>query len=196
MCQNGTLASRQKEGYSMEDRKNIRQLTQREKDFATEKHHLITDFLKRSKLDAEELYDVVVFDFLLSVEIYLNSEDLQKKCNFEAFSYMYMKRAIYRHFRKQKALKRSSEAGADISMDAMNDNINQSSTKGNASMLEYRETVREIKSNLTEVQQKIFSYKLLGYSLKEIADHIGITPNQAYKQFDNVKQIVTAVMEA
>ena len=97
VCQNGTLASRQKEGYSMEDRKNIRQLTQREKDFATEKHHLITDFLKRSKLDVEELYDVVVFDFLLSVEIYLNSEDLQKKCNFEAFSYMYMKRAIYRH---------------------------------------------------------------------------------------------------
>ena len=180
----------------MKDRKNIRQLTQSEKDFATKKHHLITDFLKRSKLDAEELYDVVVFDFLLSVEIYLNSEDLQKKCNFEAFSNMYMKRAIYRHFRKQKALKRSSEAGADISMDSMNDNINQSSTKGNTSMLEYRETVREIKSNLTEVQQKIFLYKLLGYSLKEIADHIGITPNQAYKQFDNVKQIVTAVMEA
>ena len=64
MCQNGTLASRQKEGYSMKDRKNIRQLTQSEKDFVTEKHHLITDFLKRSKLDAEELYDVVVFDFL------------------------------------------------------------------------------------------------------------------------------------
>ena len=52
----------------MEDRKNIRPLTQSEKDFATEKYHLITDFLKRQRLDAEEFYDVVVFDFLLAVE--------------------------------------------------------------------------------------------------------------------------------
>lgn len=72
------LPSKRKEGYSMEDRKNIRPLTQSEKDFATEKYHLITEFLKRQRLDAEEFYDVVVFDFLFAVETYLNNEELQR----------------------------------------------------------------------------------------------------------------------
>ena len=189
------LPSKRKEGYLMEDRKNIRPLTQREKDFATEKYHLITDFLKRQRLDAEEFYDVVVFDFLLAVETYLNNEELQRKCEFEAVAYMYMKRAIFVHFRKQKAQKRSSEAGADISLDSMNDNIGQSDIKENVSMIEYRETVKEIMNNLTEEQQIIFSEKLDGYSLKEIADHNGIDPKRVYKQFTKVKSIVSDVME-
>lgn len=178
----------------MNNNECIRPLTPFEKQYATEKHHLVMDFLKRQRLDAEEFYDIVVFDFLLSVEVYLNNKDLQKRCNFEAVAYMYMKRAIYRHFRKEKALKRCSEAGADISMDSMNDNINQSVTDVNTSMLEYMDIINEIKSNLTEIQQIIFSDKLLGYSLKEIADNIGITPNQAYKQFAKVKKVVTNVM--
>ena len=179
----------------MENNKRIRPLTQSEKDFATEKYHLITDFLKRSKLDAEELYDVVVFDFLLAVETYLNSEELQHKCEFEAVAYMYMKRAVFVHFRKQKAQKRSSEAGADISLDSMNENISQSDIMENVSMLEYKETVNEIMSNLTEEQQKIFSEKLDGYSLKEIADYNGIKPKRVYRQFEKIKIVVVDVME-
>ena len=147
------------------------------------------------KLDADEFYDVVVFDFLLAVETYLNNEELQRKCEFEAVSYMYMKRAIFVHFRKQKAQKRSSEAGADISLDSMNDNIGQSDIKENVSMIEYRETVKEIMNNLTEEQQIIFSEKLDGYSLKEIADYNGIDPKRVYKQFTKVKSIVFDVME-
>lgn len=179
----------------MEDRKNIRPLTQSEKDFATEKYHLITDFLKRQRLDAEEFYDVVVFDFLLAAEIYLNSEELQHKCEFEAVAYMYMKRAVFVHFRKKKAQKRSSEAGADISLDSMNENISQSDIMENVSMLEYKETINEIMSNLTEEQQKIFSEKLDGYSLKEIADYNGIKPKRVYRQFEKIKIVVVDVME-
>lgn len=172
-----------------------RQLTQSEKDFATGKYHLITDFLKRQRLDAEEFYDVVVFDFLLAVETYLNSEELQHKCEFEAVAYMYMKRAVFVHFRKKKAQKRSSEAGADISLDSMNENISQSDIMENVSMLEYKETVNEIMSNLTEEQQKIFSEKLDGYSLKEIADYNGIKPKRVYRQFEKIKIVVVDVME-
>ena len=104
----------------MDNKDRIRPLTPTEKQFASDNYHLITEFLKRSKLDAEEYFDVVVLDFLLSVENYLASEQIQSKCNFEAFSYMYMKRAIYLHFRGMKAQKRSSEAGSDISYEGYN----------------------------------------------------------------------------
>ena len=179
----------------MENKQRIRPLTPTERKFAEEKYHLITDFLKRSKLDAEEFFDIVVFDFLLSVEIYLNNSELQKRCSFDAVSYMYMKRAVFVHFRKKKAQKRSSEAGADISLDSMNENISQSDIMENVSMLEYKETINEIMSNLTEEQQKIFSEKLDGYSLKEIADYNGIKPKRVYRQFEKIKIVVVDVME-
>lgn len=179
----------------MDNKDRIRPLTPTEKEFASDNYHLITEFLKRSKLDAEEYFDVVVLDFLLSVEIYLSNEQVRKKCNFEAFSYMYMKRAMFVHFRKQKAQKRTSEAGADISLDSMNENISQSDIMENVSMLEYKETINEIMSNLTEEQQKIFSEKLDGYSLKEIADYNGIKPKRVYRQFEKIKIVVVDVME-
>ena len=179
----------------MENKQRIRPLTPTERKFAEEKYHLITDFLKRSKLDAEEFFDIVVFDFLLSVEIYLNSEDLQKKCNFEAFSYMYMKRVVYRYFREQKTLKRSSEAGADISLETITDSSSKPDIRDATSTIEYMETLKEIKSNLTDEQQKIFSDKLTGYSLKEIADNNGISQRRVYRQFAKVKNVVINVME-
>ena len=180
----------------MENKQRIRPLTPTERKFAEEKYHLITDFLKRSKLDAEEFFDIVVFDFLLSVEIYLNSEDLQKKCNFEAFSYMYMKRAMFVHFRKQKAQKRTSEAGADISFESIDEFIGKSiCNMENSSSLEYEETIKQIESILTAEQQKIFFDKLEGYSLKEIAENNGIKPKRVYKQFGKIKNVVADVME-
>ena len=175
---------------------SIRPLTSIERKFAEEKYYLITDFLKRSNLDAEEFFDIVVFDFLLSVQIYLNSEKLQKKCNFETVSYMYMKRAIYRHFREKNALKRSSEAGADISFYEIDVYIGKSiNSMENSSLLEYEETIKKIGSILTMEQQRIFFDKLEGYSLKEIAENNGIKPKRVYKQFGKIKRVVADVMD-
>lgn len=175
----------------MENKQRIRPLTSTERQYATDNYCLINIFLKRFKLDAEEFFDIVVFDFLLSVEIYLNNETLQKKYNFETVSYMYMRRAIYTHFRKQKAQKRSSEFGADISFD----NIDAYIGTENFSSLEYDETIKQIESILTTEQQQIFSDKLQGYSLKEIAENNGIKPKRVYRQFGRIKRVVTDVIE-
>lgn len=179
----------------MENKQRIRPLTPTERKFAEEKYHLITDFLKRSKLDMEDFFDVVVFEFLLSVEIYLNNSELREKCKFEAVSYMYMKRAIFRHFREQKALKRSSEAGTDISFEEVDLYIGKLITMENFSVLEYEETINHIKSSLTAEQRKIFDDKLEGYSLKEIAENSGIKSKRVYKQFGKIKTVVAGVIE-
>lgn len=83
-------------------------------------------------------------------------------------------RAVFVYFRKQKAQKRSTEAGSDISLDSMDMNISNHSTMETASNMEYREMVKQIENGLTEEQKKIFSDKVEGYSLKEIADNHGI----------------------
>ena len=82
--------------------------------------------------------------------------------------------AVFVYFRKQKAQKRSTEAGSDISLDSMDMNISNHSTMEKDSNMEYREMVKQIENGLTEEQKKIFSDKVEGYSLKEIADNHGI----------------------
>lgn len=179
----------------MENKKQLRPLTREERKFSEENYHLIMDFMRKSKLDAEEFFDIVILDFLLAVEKYLNDTELQAKCNFEAVSYMYMKNAVHRHFRKQKAQKRSTEAGADISLDSLDMNVADHLTMESVSSLEYRKMVEQIEKELTEEQRKIFSDKVEGYSLKEIAENHGIKQKRVYKQFDKVKRIVADVME-
>lgn len=175
---------------------STRPLTPTERQYATENYHLINKFLKRSKLDPEEFFDVVVFDFLFSVEIYLNNEALRNKCNFEAVSYMYMKRAVYVHFRKQKARKRSSEHGTDISFEEMEAYVgNKNNGMEDFSSLEYEEDIKEIENTLTDEQRRIFLSKLEGYTLREIAESNGINPKRVYTQFGKIKRVVADVIE-
>ena len=179
----------------MENKKNMRPLSPEEKMCASENYHLITEFLKKEKLNAEDFFDVVVLDFLLSVEKYLNDDALKEKCSFESVSYMYMKRAVFVHFREQKAQKRSAEAGADLSYEEMNAYIGKSESMENISLLEYTEITRQIMENLTDEQRKIFTARLTGYSLKEIAENNGIKAKRAYNQFQKIKAVVADVME-
>ena len=76
----------------MENKERLKPLTMEQRKFAEDNYRLIMEFLKKSKLDSEEYFDVAVFGYLLSVEIYLNDIDLQRKCKFEAVSYMYIDR--------------------------------------------------------------------------------------------------------
>lgn len=177
----------------MENKQRIRPLTPTERQFASDNYHLISEFLKRSKLDAEDFFDIVVFEYLLSVENYLNNAELRNRCNFEAVSSMHMKRAVYRHFRKQKALKRSSEAGADVSFEEIDDYVGKSICSMEDS-LEYKEDIQQIQDILTAEQKRIFYDKLEGYSLKEIAENNGIKPKMVYRQFEKIKRVVADVM--
>ena len=175
--------------------RQIRPLTATERQFAEDSHHMINKFLKLSRLDAEEFFDVVVFDFLLSVEIYLDNEALRNKYSFETVSYMYMRRAVYRHFRKRKAKKRNPVHGADISFDEVDAYAgNPAGTMEIMPSLEYCETIRRIEGSLTDEQKQIFLDKLRGYSLKEIAENSGIRLKRVYRQFGRIKSVVAGVM--
>ena len=106
-----------------------------------------------------------------------------------------MRRAINHHFRDIKAQKRSSEAGADVSLERIDDYIEKSNSMENLSALEYMEIVEQIENYLTEEQWKIFADRLEGYNLKEIAQNNGIKTKRVYKQFGRIKCVVADVME-
>lgn len=179
----------------MNNKDGLKPLTNQERKFVEENYYLIIRFLKKSKLDAEEFFDIVVFDFILSVKKYLNNSKLQDKYSFETISYMYMKRAVFVYFRKQKAQKRRTQTGVDINFASVEMYICGYYTIENISMLEYREIIKQIESNLTQEQYMIFLYKLKGYSLKEIANNNGINSKHLYNQFSKIKRIVAEIME-
>ena len=106
-----------------------------------------------------------------------------------------MKRAVFVYFRKQKAQKRRTQTGVDINFASVEMYICGYYTIENISMLEYREIIKQIESNLTQEQYMIFLYKLKGYSLKEIANNNGINSKHLYNQFSKIKRIVAEIME-
>lgn len=176
----------------MENKERLKPLTMEQRKFAEDNYRLIMEFLKKSKLDSEEYFDVAVFGYLLSVEIYLNDIDLQRKCKFEAVSYMYMRREMYLYFRTQK---RNSAIGNNTSLDIVETNVADSSPMESITSLEYMEMIKQIQGRLTEEQWKIFSDKAKGYSLREISENHGISGKRIYKQFGKIKQIVAEIME-
>ncbi len=175
--------------------KRLKPLTERERWFVTDNYYLIGRFLKIKKVDPEMYFDTVVFDFLLSAQVWLEDTELQKKANFESVSFKYMERALFNEYTRQKAKKRCSGAGADVSFE--NAEI-ENYLKGNGTEgienLEYLELLTEIEGNLTEEQNIIFSGKLTGYTLKEIAETHGIAVKRVYRQYAKVKGIVAEIM--
>ena len=178
----------------MDKKERIRPLTLKEQRFASEHYHLINGFMKRTQLDIEEYFNVVILEYLLAVQKYMENIVLQQNYNFDSVVYMYMKRAVSRHFKAQKAMKRCSGYGNDISYEevdfyitAENNDINSIST------LEYDELMNQIMQQLTAEQQTIFYGKLEGYSLKDIAENNGINTKRVYKQFAKIKTVVAEV---
>lgn len=68
-------------------------LTDAERLFATQYHHLIYEYLNIRKLSVDEYYDVVVFRYLRSVHRYFNEESLQDY-NFRTIAFSAMRSAI------------------------------------------------------------------------------------------------------
>lgn len=142
----------------MKNKERLKPLTMEQRKFAEDNYRLIMEFLKKSKLDSEEYFDVAVFGYLLSVEIYLNDVDLQRKCKFEAVSYMYMRREMYLYFRIQK---RNSAIGNN-SLDIIETNVADSASMESIISVEHMEMIKQIQGRLTEEQWKIFQIKQKG----------------------------------
>lgn len=76
-------------------------LTEGQRRFAEDNHHILEDFLKYRNLPFDEFYDVVVFRFLLAVKQYDEREDL-KQYSFSTIAKNHMRSALGNYFGKEK----------------------------------------------------------------------------------------------
>lgn len=89
------------------------QLTDRQRDFATEHHNVLEEFLIRRGLDFDDYYDVVVFKFLMAVKQYDECERMRKQA-FEDIAAGLMQIAVDDH---RRALKQQRENVFVLSLD-------------------------------------------------------------------------------
>lgn len=76
-------------------------LTDRQREFAEQNHHILEDFLRYRHLPQEEFYDVVVFRFLRAVKQYDEREDL-KAYSFKTVAKNHMRSALSGYFARKK----------------------------------------------------------------------------------------------
>lgn len=79
--------------------KELPTLTDAERLFATQFHHLIYEYLNIRKLPVDEYYDVVIFRYLRSVHRYFNEESLQDY-SFKTVAFSAMRSAIGNEMKK------------------------------------------------------------------------------------------------
>ena len=82
-------------------------LTEKQRRFAEEQHHILLDFLQGRSLAMDEFYDIVVFPFLEAVCNYDAGRDFIDE-SFEIFAGRCMREAVGRHFAEEKKGKRDA----------------------------------------------------------------------------------------
>lgn len=82
-------------------------LTEKQRRFAEEQHHILLDFLQGRRLAMDEYYDIVVFPFLEAVCEYDAGRDSIKE-SFEVFARRCMREAVGRYFEEEKQGKKDA----------------------------------------------------------------------------------------
>lgn len=184
----------------MENKQQIRPLTPTERQFATENHNLVYDFLHRYGYSLEIYYDIAIFGFLKAVQIYHRREDLRNKYAFPFISRQYMRSEIGNHFRIEGAKKRKP-SGSVVSLDAKySETVNLYNCIGftggkspESEMLEM-ERLTELLNGLSDKQRKIAEMKVDGYNNKEIYSALEMKSSTYYAEVQRIKNVLAEMV--
>lgn len=175
----------------------LEKLTESEKKFAEENHNLVYGFLHRYKYSIGEYYNVVVFAYLKSVQVYHRRKDLQNKCDFPFISWQYMRSAIGNHFRIKNTQKRTATYGT-VSFDSDNDDMenfyNCIGGKSAEDDVMEKMLIENIMENLTELQRKIAELRIKGYNNKETYLMLQISSSTYYKERQRIRATVESLI--
>lgn len=158
-------------------------LTEEQKTFAEINHNLVYQFLRRKNYSVEEYYNVVILDYIMACQMYLEREDLQEKYDFPIIAYMRMNSAISNYFKAKNCQCRKPEQGT-ISVEELIDSdseMGKEITSDNLDTLERiikseedEQFIGNILLLLPEQQGKIVLYLMDGYKEREIYKFLGI----------------------
>ena len=171
-------------------------LTDEQKAFAEINHNLVYQFLHRKNYSIEEYYNVVVLDYVMACQMYLEREDLQEKYAFPVIAYMRMNSAISNHFKAKNCQCRKSAHGT-VSMEQLSDpdiGTGKEPASDNLDVLEKiiqseqdEHFIENILLLLPERQGKIVLYLLDGYKEREIYKFLGIGRKIFQSEVEEIK---------
>lgn len=168
----------------------MEKFTKQEQRFAEENHNLIYKYLREHGYSIEEYYDVALFGFLKSVQAYHRKEKLKGNYNFSYIAYHYMRAELSNHFKKENAKKRKP-VGIVLSLDAdyaEEENLhNCIGGKSAEDEVMESEAIKEIMEILSDIQRKIISLRMDGFSNRDIFLFLEIKPTSYYKELHRIK---------
>lgn len=172
------------------ERHILGKLTENEKKFAEENHNLIYKFLHKYGYSIDEHYNIAVFGYLKSVQVYHRKEKLKGNYNFSHIAYQYM-RAEISNQRKIDGAKKRKPLEILISLDAdyaESENLhNCTGGKSAEDEVMESEAIKEIMEILSDIQRKIISLRMDGYSNRETFLFLEIKPSTYYKEMKRIK---------
>lgn len=158
-------------------------LTEEQKAFAEINHNLVYQFLRRKNYSIEEYYNVVILDYVMACQMYLERNDLQEKYAFPIIAYMRMNSAISNHFKAKNCQCRKPEHGT-VSIEQLSDpNIGTEKELASDNLDVLERIIRSERDEqfmenllllLPERQGKIVLYLMDGYKEREIYKFLGI----------------------
>lgn len=171
-------------------------LTEEQKVFAEINHNLVYQFLHRKNYSIEEYYNVVILDYVMACQMYLERGDLQEKYDFPIIAYMRMNSAISNHFKAKNCQCRKPEQGT-ISVEELIDSdsgMGKEIASDNLDVLERiiqsehdAQFMENILLLLSERQGKIILYLMDGYKEREIYKFLGIGRKIYRSEMEKIK---------
>ena len=158
-------------------------LTEEQKAFAEINHNLVYQFLHRKNYSIEEYYNVVIMDYVMACQMYMEREDLQEKYDFPIIAYMRMKSAVSNHFKAKNCQCRKPEHEME-SLEQLRDLESGTRKEIASDSLDTLERIIQSEQDehfmenllllLPERQGKIVLYLMDGYKEREIYKFLGI----------------------
>ena len=171
-------------------------LTEEQKAFAEINHNLVYQFLRRKNYSIEEYYNVVILDYVMACQMYLEREDLQEKYAFPIIAYMRMNSAISNHFKAKNCKCRKSEHGT-VSIEELFDPKTGTAKEIVAENWDVLENIIRLDQDkcyvenlllaLSDQQGRIVLYLMKGYKEREIYKALGIGRKIYRSELEEVK---------
>lgn len=164
----------------------LQPLTEEEKAMAEKYHNLVYTFLHQKGYSIEEYYDIAVMGYLKAVQKYSRDDNLKLKWSFKAICYNDMHREIGNQTKKENTKKRMPEGGF-TSLDLQLENSNESFINSIVTQtledeffaeydrLEEADRIKDILSQLTDIQRKIAILKASGKPVHYISKKLHIS---------------------
>ena len=155
----------------------LQPLTEEEKEMAEKYHNMVYAFLHQKGYDIEEYYDIAVMGYLKAVQKYFRDDNLKLKWSFKAICYNDMHREIGNQTKKENTKKRMPEGGF-TSLDLQLEDSNESfinSIVTHTLELEEADRIKNILSQLTDIQRKIAILKASGKPMHYISKKLHIS---------------------